>query len=632
MSSYLIRAFTVLTLLACSVPGFSQLAHAQTAPSAPIAESAAPWRHALALWSSPKYQPGFKHFDYVNPAAPKGGIVRLGVQGTFDSFNVAVSGTKGQVPAGISQIYDTLMMSSLDEVSTEYGLIAEAVRHPDDFSFVSFRLRAEARWHDGKPITPEDVIFSFEVQKAHNPLQAFYYKNVVAARKTGEREVTFDFDKPGNRELPLIVGQLIVLPKHWWEGTSPDGRKRDITVTTVEPPLGGGAYRIKSFEIGRTLVLERVKDYWAKDMPTQIGTENFDELRFEYFKDQTVLVEAFKAGKFDWREENIARQWVTSYDFPARREGRVVTEEFARRNVGVMQAFVPNLRKQKFQDPRVRRAMNLAFDFEEANKTLFFNLYERVNSYFQGTELASSGLPQGRELAILEAYRDKLPPELFTREYRNPVSGTPEATRNNLREAVGLLREAGWEIKGGKLSNAKTGERFTLELLTESPAFERVMLFYKPALERLGMEVSVRTVDASQYENRERNRDFDMISNAWGQSLSPGNEQRDFWGTIAADRVGSRNLAGIKNPIVDELIEKIVVASERSELVALVHALDRVLLWNHYVIPNWTSLKQRTLRWNRFSHPANMPAYGAAAFPTVWWWDADKAAKVEASR
>lgn len=625
----LVRA---LSLLLPMTIGFGQSAQAQAVSPAPVTEQAAPWRHALALWDNPKYPPGFKHFDYVNPAAPKGGIVRLGVQGTFDSFNLAVAGVKGQVAGGVGQIYDTLMMSSLDEVSTEYGLIAEAVRHPDDFSFVAFRLRPEARWHDGKPITPEDVIFSFEVQKANNPTQAFYYKNVVAARKTGEREVTFDFDKPGNRELPLIVGQLTILPKHWWEGTAPDGRKRDITATTLEPPLGGGAYRIKSFETGRTLVLERVKNYWAKDMPTQIGKENFDELRYEYFRDQTVLVEAFKSGQFDWRDENVARQWVTGYDFPARRDGRVVTEEFQRRNIGVMQAFVPNLRKPQFQDARVRRAMNLAFDFEEANKTLFFNLYERVNSYFHGTELASSGLPQGRELAILEAYRDRLPPELFTREFRNPVGGTPEATRNNLREAVGLLREAGWEIKAGKLSNAKTGERFTVELLTDSPAFERVMLFYKPALERIGMEVIVRTVDPSQYENRERNRDFDVISNAWGQSLSPGNEQRDFWGTIAADRVGSRNLGGIRNPVVDALIEKIVAAKERAELVALVHALDRVLLWNHYVIPNWTSQTQRTLRWNRFSHPDTMPAYGAAAFPTVWWWDAAKAGKVEAAR
>lgn len=599
---------------------------------------AGPWRHALTLWGSPKYAPDLKHLDYVNPRAPKGGVVRLGALGTFDSLNIALAGVKGQVAGGVARIYDTLMISSLDEAHTEYGLIAEAVRHPDDLSSVTFRLRAQARWHDGRPITPDDVIFSFEALKRLNPLQALYYKNVVSVRQTGEREVTFTFDAPGNRELPLIVGQLTVLPKHWWEGTGPDGRPRDIAATTLEPPLGSGPYRVKGFETGRTFSLERVTDYWAKDLPIQLGTDNFDEIRTEYFRDQTVMVEAFKAGQIDWREENVARNWMTAYDFPARREGRVVTEEFVRRSSGGMQGFVFNLRRPKFQDARVRRAFNLAFDFEDANKTLFFGLYERVASYFQGLDFAASGLPERRERAILEeyraqeAYRPYLPAEIFTRPYANPVGGSPEAARANLREAVTLLREAGWEIRGGRLVDAKSGERFTVELLTDSPPFERVMLFYKPSLERLGIEVTVRTVDPSQYETRERSRDFDIVFGSWAQSLSPGNEQRDFWSTTAADRPGSRNVAGIKNPLVDALIEQLVRAATREEQIAIIKALDRVLLWNHYVVPNWTSGVQRTLRWNRFSHPDTMPYYGGPAFPTVWWWDEAKARATGSAR
>lgn len=596
------------------------------------AQEQAGWRHALSLMGDIKYGPDFRHFDYVNPQAPKAGVVRFGVQGSFDSFNLVTAGIRGQFAGGVAQIYDQLMTRSLDEPNSEYGLLAEAVRHPDDYSSVSFRLRSEARWHDGKPVTPEDVVWSFDVQKQHSAAAQFYYQDVTKAEVTGEREVTFSFRTKGNRELPLIVGQLTVLPKHWWTGTGPNGAPRNIAETTLEPPLGSGPYRVKAFEAGRNVVLERVPDYWGAKLPVNVGTNNFNEMRYEYFRDLTVLVEAFKGDQFDFRSENVARQWVTSYDFPARREGKVVAEEFPIRSTGVMQAFVPNLRRAKFSDPRVRQALNLAFDFEEANKLLFFGLYERVQSYFHGIELASSGLPEGRELEILNEYKDRLPKEVFTTPYKPPVNGAPDAVRNNLREAVRLLREAGWEIKGGRLVNAKSGERFTIELLTESPAFERVMLFYKPALERIGFEVSVRTVDGPQYENRQRNFDFDMIVNAWGQSISPGNEQRNMWGTSSADRPGSQNYAGIKNPVVDELIEKLIFAKDRDELVAVTRAMDRVLLWNHYVIPNWTSLKQRTLRWDRFARPAELPEYGASAFPTVWWWDQEKAARVGPAR
>src|SRR6266581_1750333 len=418
------------------------------------------WRHGLSLFGELKYPPGFKHFDYVNPKAPKAGTVRMIAFGTFDNFNEVVAGLKGSIAMGAGIITDTLMAPSLDEVSTDYGLIAEAVSHPPDFASTTFRLRAQARHHDGKPVTAEDVIFSMEVFKKHSPTMAAYYRHVVKVEQTGEREVTFVFDGPGNREMPVILGQLSVLPKHWWEGTDASGRKRDVGATTLEPPLGNGAYRIKEFVAGRTVVYERVKDYWAKDLNVNIGRDNFDEMRFEYFRDATVAIEAFKADNVDWRTENSAKNWATAYDFPAVREKRIVLEEFPQRNRGIMQAFAFNTRRDKFKDARLRRAFNFAYDFEEMNKQIFFGQYTRINSYFDGTELASSGLPQGQELEILETVRDKVPPELFTTEYTNPVGGTPEKVRANLREAMRLLKEAGYEIRDQKLVNAKSGEPF----------------------------------------------------------------------------------------------------------------------------------------------------------------------------
>jgi microcin C transport system substrate-binding protein len=593
------------------------------------AEQPRDWRHGLSLFGELKYPAGFKHFDYVNPTAPKAGSVRLNAFGTFDNFNEVVAGVKGSIAAGASMISDTLLVSALDEVSTEYGLLAEAVSHPSDFAWASFRLRPQARHHDGKPVTVEDVIYSFESFKKHSPFSAAYYRHVVKVEQTGEREVTFTFDAPGNREMPVILGQLNVLPKHWWEGTDASGKKRDVGSNTLEPPLGNGAYRIKEFVAGRTVVYERVKDYWGKDLNVNIGRDNFDELRFEYFRDSTVALEAFKADHLDWRTENSAKNWATAYDFPAVKEKRVILDEFVQRSRGVMQAFVPNTRRDKFKDARVRRAFNFAFDFEEMNKQLFFGQYSRINSYFDGSELACSGVPQGQELEILEKVRDQVPPEVFTTPYTNPVNGNPENVRANLREAMRLLKEAGYEVRNQKQVNAKTGEPLSVEILTETtdPSSERIMLFYRPSLERLGINVMVRPVDDAQYENRLRSWDFDMIMSVWPESLSPGNEQRDYWGSPAADTAGSRNYVGIKNPAVDALIERIIFAKDRAELVAATRALDRVLLWNHYVVPQFTYSKSRTARWDRFSRPDPLPEYGAAAFPTVWWWDPEKAAK-----
>ncbi|MDA9526479.1 hypothetical protein XI06_40565 [Bradyrhizobium sp. CCBAU 11434] len=586
-----------------------------------------PWRHALSLFGDIKYPAGFKRFDYVNPDAPKGGVARLISLGTFDNFNLAVAGIKGSLAPAAALIYETLMTRAQDEVATEYGELAESAQHPDDFSWVTYRLRKEARWHDGKPVTPEDVIFSLETFKKQSPMYASYYRHVVKAEKVGEGDVKFTFDAPGNRELPTIVGELTVLPKHWWEGTDAQGRKRDVSATTLEPPLGSGPYKIKEFVAGRSVKLERVKDYWGANVPSQIGTNNFDELRFEFFRDNLVALEAFKADQADWIAENSAKQWAKAYDFPAVAEKRVLKEEFPINDSGRMQAFAFNIRRDQFKDARLRRAFNYAFDFEEMNKQLFYGQYKRINSYFEGTDLASSGLPQGQELEILQAVKDKVPPEVFTTAYQNPVGGNPEAVRANLREAAGLLKEAGFEVKDHKLVDS-AGKPLSVEILVQDPSSERIALFYKPSLERIGVSTSIRVVDDAQYQNRLRSFDFDMIIDQWGESLSPGNEQREFWGSQAADMPGARNTIGIKNPAIDALIEKVIYAKDRAQLVAATHALDRVLLWNFYLVPQFTYGFTRYARWDRFSHAEPLPKYGRSGLPTLWWYDADKAARI----
>jgi microcin C transport system substrate-binding protein len=596
-------------------------ARAQTAAGEPA------WRHALSLFGDIKYPPDFKRFDYVNPDAPKGGVARMISIGTFDNFNIAVGGVKGSIAPAAALIYETLMTRSQDEVVTEYGLLAEAASHPDDFAWVTYRLRKEARWHDGKPVTPEDVMFSIDVLKKHSPMYASYYRHVAKTEKTGERDIKFTFDAPGNRELPTIVGELPVLPKHYWEGSDSQGHQRDISATTLEPPLGSGPYRIKEFVAGRSVRLERVKDYWGISLPVRIGENNFDEMRFEFFRDNLVALEAFKADQADWITENSAKQWATAYDFPAVAEKRVVKEEFPINDSGRMQGFVLNLRRDQFKDARLRRAFNYAYDFEEMNKQLFYNQYKRINSYFEGTELASSGLPEGQELQILKTVRDKVPAEVFTTPYQNPVGGNPEAVRANLRESARLLKEAGFEVRDRKLVDA-AGKPVTVEILVQDPSSERIALFYKPSLERIGVTTSIRVVDDAQYQNRLRSFDFDVIIDLWGESLSPGNEQREFWGSQTADQPGSKNTIGIKNPAVDALIDKVIFAKDRADLVAATKALDRVLLWNFYVVPQFTYGFSRYARWDRFSHAEPLPKYGRSGLPSLWWYDADKAARI----
>ncbi len=611
--------------------GLAGPATAQTEPAPPAA--GAGWVHAVTLMGEPKYGPDFKHFDYADPAAPKGGLVRLGAQGGFDNFNLVVSGLKGDLESGIALLYDTLTTESLDEPFTSYGLLAERLRIAPDLGSVTYRLRENAKWHDGVAITPEDVVWSFETFKANSPFYAAYYQTVARAEATGPREVTFTFTETGNRELPQVIGQLRVLPKHWWTAKDAQGRQRNVTETTLEPPLGSGPYKLDRFDPGRSATYTRVADYWGKDLAVNAGRNNFGTQRYEYFRDGTVLVEALKGDLYDFRAENIARNWATAYDdFPAVKDGRLIKEAFPDRGNGNMQAFIFNTRKDKFKDPRVRRAFNLAMNFEEMNRALFYGLYKRIDSYFYGSELASSGLPEGEEKVLLETVKDKVPPGVFTTPYRNPVSDTPEAVRANLREAVRLLREAGYEQRDGRMVNKASGEPLTVEFLEFQNTFERVILPFSAQLKLIGIGTTLRVIDQAQYQNRLRNFDFDVTTGSWAESLSPGNEQREFWGSASADKPGSRNLIGIKDPAIDALIEKVIFAKDRPGVLAATHALDRVLLAHDFVVPQWASNVSRTLRWNRFAHPATLPLYGSSGFPTTWWYDAAAAAKTGAPR
>ena len=584
------------------------------------------FRHALTLFQDIKYPADFKQFDYVNPQAPKGGRVRFGIVGSFDNLNPYTF--KGEAAGAV--LNDTLLTSSLDEPSTEYGLVAEAVWHPQDRSMVVYRLRPEARFHDGTPMTGDDVIWSMQALRDANPFYNAYYKNIAKAEQTGEHEVTFTFNQKGNRELPLITGQMPVLPKHWWAGKDTQGRQRNIQETTLEVPLGSGAYVAADVKPGTSILLKRVPDYWGKDLPVNAGQNNFDEIEYIYFRDANVAFEAFKGDQYDWRTESSSKMWATGYDFPALKAGRAVKEEIKLRQVEGMQAWALNIRRPKFQDVRVRQALNFAFDFEWANQNLFYGQYVRSRSYFNNSEMEAKGPPTPAELALLEPLKDQLPPEVFTAEYVNPVNDTPQNKRKNLRQAAKLLSEAGWTITqdGGKsvLKNQK-GEQLTIEFLLDSPLFERIALPYQQQLELLGIGVSIKTVDSAQYERRTQTFDYDVVVANWGQSLSPGNEQRDFWGSEAASRNGSRNLVGIANPAIDKLVETLIFAADRDSLVTACKALDRALLWNHYVVPMWYIDYERTARWDRFGRPEKLPEL-STGFPTIWWWDEAKAKKV----
>lgn len=584
------------------------------------------WTHSFSTnGEPPKYPADYTHFDYVNVDAPKTGIVRLGDMGGFDTFNPILP--KGEAAAGLGFVYETLMTPSLDEVNTYYGLLAKELMIAPDYGAVTFRIDPDAKWHDGQPVTAEDVAWSFDISKEVNPNSAQYYANVTKAAVTAPGEVTFTFDQTGNRELPLILGQLLVLPQHWWEGTDAEGNKRDIAQSTLEPPMGSGPYALSSFEAGRTLSYKRVEDYWGVDQPTRVGTNNFEEVRYEYFLDLTVQFEAFKGDQFDWWSENQARRWATAYDFPAVTEGRVIKELFPQdyADNGLMVGFVPNLRREKFQDERVRRALNYAFDFEELSNTVFFNQYERIDSYFFGLPFRATGLPEGEELDILNSVKDLVPPSVFAEPYTNPVSGDPAKLRANLRQALTLFNEAGYTLDGTRLVDAN-GTQFAFEILLNGPTIEPVAANLVTNLAQIGVAVTVRTVDSPQFINRARSFDYDMIYSGWGQSFSPGNEQRYFFGSSSANEQGSQNYAGIDDPGVDALIDKIIGADDRATQEAATKALDRVLLHRHYVVPSYTLRNSRIARWDRFSHPEPLPEF-SSGFPTIWWFDEAKAAR-----
>ncbi len=590
----------------------------------------AEWRTAVSALGKPKYGPDFKHFDFVNPDAPKGGTLNQIAQGSFDSLNpFVVQGTSAAgLPGGTilgGYLYDTLLSRALDEPATNYGLLAEAVAYPDDFSWVKFRLNPAAKWHDGQPITVDDVIWSFDTLKAQSPIYNKYYHDVTKAEKTGDREVTFTFASGGNRELPSIVGEFPILPKHWWEGTDQSGKKRDITKPTTEIPLGSAAYKIESVDFGKTIVWSRVADYWGKDLPTNVGRNNFDRIRYEYFRDANAMWEAFKKGGFqDYRGEPSIGRWMRGYDFPAFTRGDVVKAVYPQRSSGRMQGFLLNTRRDKFKDIRVREALNFAFDFESMSKNAFFGQYKRIDSYFSGTELASSGVPTGKELEILQAVKGEVPEGVFNEEFKNPVSDTPQAQRDNLRKAVTLLREAGYDQKNGKLVNTATGQPLTIEFLADDPGNERTIGPFMTNLRKLGIDAQIRAVDAAQYAARVNDYDYDVMAIAGiGQTLSPGNEQRDFWGSSTADTPGGRNYMGIKNPAIDKLIDRVIFAKDREELVAATHALDRVLLWNYYVVPQWYDDRVKIAYWNKFGMPEKQPDY-IGVDPLSWWIDPAK--------
>ena len=570
--------------------------------------------HALSMYGDVKYGPDFTHFEYANPDAPKGGRVRLATIGTYDSFNPFI--IKGLPAAGISMIYDGLLETSQDEPFTEYGRLAETIEIPRDRSWVSFTLRPEARWHDGVPVTADDVIYSFQLlTKSGNPFYRSYYANVEKAEKLGERIVKFTFNTGTNRELPLIMGQFTVLPKHYWE-------TRDFSQTTLEPPLGSGPYRIATFDAGRSVTYSRVKEYWGKDLPVNRGRYNFDQLRFDYYRDTTVAIEALKAHEYDFRAENISKEWATAYNIPSVASGKLVKELIPHESPTGMQGFLFNTRRPKFSDPLVRRALSYAFDFEWTNTNLFYGQYTRTKSYFSNTELASHGLPEGQEKELLERYRGRIPEEVFTTAYDPPSTDGSGEIRENLRTARSLLETAGWSVSDGALVGPD-GTQMTIEFLLVSPAFERILGPMVQNLARLGINGKIRTVDNAQYQNRLDEFDFDIIVLARGQSLSPGNEQRGYWTSSFADPHGSQNFSGIKNSVIDELVEALISAPDRESLVARTRALDRVLLWGHYVVPHWHIRSFRLVYWNMFGKPETPPKYGIS-FPNTWWYDEGK--------
>jgi microcin C transport system substrate-binding protein len=570
---------------------------------------------AIAMHGEPKYGVDFDHFDYVDPEAPKGGTVRHGAIGTFDTLNPFI--VRGRAALGTGYVFDSLMQRSWDEPFALYGLIAESVTVPKDRSWVEFTLRPQARWHDGRPVTPDDVLFSWRVLRDHGrPNYRTYHRKVRSAERTGERGVRFIFDAPDDREMPLIMGLMPILPAHYWQG-------REFDRTTLEPPPGSGPYRIAAVDPGRSIDYERVADWWAADLPVSRGLYNFDRIRFDYYRDDTVALEAFKAHAYDFRRETDPTKWATGYDFPAARDGRVTVEQLPHGRPEPMRPFIFNTRRGPFADRRVREALGYAFDFDWINRTLFHGAWRRTASYYPNSELAATGLPDAAEQAVLEPWRTDLPVEVFTRPYQPPGAGTsgPAGLRAKLRAATAKLTEAGWTVQGGRMTEA-AGRPLAFEILLIDPADERVALEWARVLDRLGVTANVRTVDSAQYQARLEQFDFDVTLNRWASTLSPGNEQVYYWSSAAADQPGSRNYAGIRNPAVDALAAGLAGAESRADLVTRVRALDRALLWGHYVVPLYYLEGDRVAYWAPLKRPAVIPVYGLMF--DAWWMDPAK--------
>ena len=565
-------------------------------------------RHAITLYDEPpKYPADFKHFEYVNPDAPKGGILRQRDIGGFDSFNPFIP--KGNA-VGVGLIYDSLTYHSPDEPFTEYGLLAEKIDKAPDNSYVRFILNPKARFHDGTPVTADDVIFTFNILlEKGDPMYRHYYADVAQVVAEDKLKVRFDFKHKDNRELPLILGQIQVLPKHWWAS-------RDFSKSSLEPPLGSGPYQIGKVSPGSSVRFERVKDWWAKDLPVSRGLYNFDTIQIDYYRDTQVALEAFKAGQFDVNLEYSAKDWNTGYDCPALRAGKFAMQAIPNHNPAGMQGYVFNLRRPMFQDRRVREAIAQLFDFEWASKQLFYGAYKRTHSYFENSEMAATGLPSEAELKLLEPLRDKLPPEVFTQEFKPPVSDGSGIIREQSRRAFQLLTEAGYRIENDKMIGPD-GKQLVFEFLNFQPNLERVILPFKRNLAELGIDLQIRRVDTSQYINRLRSRDFDMTSAIWPQSSSPGNEQREFWHSASADNPGSRNLMGLRDPAIDQLVEGLIRSDSRESLITHARALDRALLWGHYVVPNYYVDTWRVAYWQRFGRPAVTPLYD---YGLMSWW------------
>ena len=606
---------SVFALLFVSFPSRAETPMQNAPAPAPV--------HAIALHGMPKYAADFTHVDYVNPDAPKGGTLKLNAIGSFDSLNPFI--VKGTPAAGLNflrsgLVYESLMQNAWDEPFTLYGVLAESIEMPEDKGWVAFNLRPEAKWADGEPITAEDVVWTFETLTSEGqPFFKAYYGDVEMVEAMNERRVKFTFKVAGNAELPLIVAEMAILPKHYW---MTDGRA--FNQTSLEAPLGSGPYKIGTVEAGRKIEYLRRDDWWGKDLPLFKGFYNFDRIEYDYYRDSNVALEAFFAGEFDVQIENTAKLWNTAYDAQPVKDGRIIKEEIDNARPAGMQGFIYNIRRPVFKDPKVREALAYAFDFEWSNKQFAYGAYTRTDSYFENSELASSGLPEGKELELLERFRGKIPDEVFTKTYAPPVSDGSGNARANLRKATGLLNEAGWVLETDGVL-AKDGAKLEFEILDANPMFERWVLPFIKNLERIGVKANFRVVDSAQYQNRMNAFDFDMTISGFGQSSSPGNEQRDFWGSEKAAIEGSRNYIGIQDPVIDQLIEELIQTSSREDLVAHVRAMDRILLWNHYVIPMWHYPKWRIARWTHIERPD--PLSDISPLISDTWWAKRKGAQ-----